>query len=304
MYTPTEKSHIALIISNTLYGLNFVFYAEIIGHYLTFQQLFTIRVLFSALFFIPFIISNKLYIVKFKNVMRIAFVALLMIFGKQYLLLWGMGHITPIDSSILFSFGPIITLIFAGVLHKSHFGVLKVVALIVGSIGSLLLLFFNSTPQSGVTILGYILILGSTISMAVNTTLIKPVLQDMGTVKVMGWYYLFAAVIVVPLFWSDMKAIDVVALPNNVLWQLGYIIVLGTALPGYLLYYATERSTVVHTALYTYIQPFVTTFTLLVFYGQTLSTTMVVALSIIFISILMEIKVYYIDKPKNRDAKL
>lgn len=303
-YTPTIKAHIALIISNALYGLNFVYYGEIIGHYLTFQQLFTVRVLFTALFFIPFIISKNLYLVKFKNFRRIAFVALLMIFGKQYLMLWGMGHITPIDSSILFSFGPIITLVFAGVLQKSHFGVLKVSALVVGAFGSLLLLFFNSTPQSGATILGYILILGSTISMAVNTTLIKPVLQDMGTIKVMGWYYLFAAVIVAPVFWSDLKAIDVVALPDKVLWQLSYIIVLGTALPSFLLYYATERSTVVHTALYTYIQPFVTTLTVLLFYHQSLSTTMRVALSIIFISILMEIKVYYIDKPKNRGAKL
>lgn len=300
MYSSTKKSHIALIVSNALYGLNFVFYGEIIGHYLTFQQLFTIRVLFTAIFFIPFIISKNLYLVKLKNFERIAFVALLMIFGKQYLMLWGMGHITPIDSSILFSFGPIITLIFAGVLQKKHFGVLKIVALVVGATGSLLLLFSNTTSQTGATFWGYMLILGSTISMAVNTTLIKPVLQEMGTIKVMGWYYVVAAVIVAPLFWSDLKAIDVAALPDKVIWQLAYIIILGTALPSYLLYYATERSTVFHTALYTYMQPFVTTLVALLFYHQSLSMVMRIALAIIFVSILMEIKVYYLDKPKNK----
>lgn len=304
MYSSTTKSHIALIISNALYGLNFVFYGEIIGHYLTFQQLFTIRVLFTAIFFIPFIISKNLYLVKLKNFERIAFVALLMIFGKQYLMLWGMGHITPIDSSILFSFGPIITLVFAGVLQKQHFDWLKITALVVGATGSLLLLFSNSTSQTGATFWGYMLILGSTVSMAVNTTLIKPVLQDMGTIKVMGWYYVVAAVIVAPIFWPDIKAIDVTALPDKVVWQLVYIVVLGTALPSYLLYYATERSTVFHTALYAYLQPFVTTVVAVLFYHQRLSEVMQIALSVIFISILMEIKVYYKVKPKNQDTKL
>ncbi|MEG2282477.1 MAG: EamA family transporter, partial [Rikenellaceae bacterium] len=150
-YGTLKKSHIALIFSNALYGLNFVFYGSIIGHYLTFEQLFTLRVLFTALFFMPFIISRSLYIVKAKNFWRIAFVAMLMIFGKQYFLLWGMGYITPIDSSIVFSFGPIITLIFAGVLQKSHFSILKIIALTMGVVGSLLLLFFNNTPQEGAT---------------------------------------------------------------------------------------------------------------------------------------------------------
>ncbi|MEG2282407.1 MAG: DMT family transporter, partial [Rikenellaceae bacterium] len=135
-------------------------------------------------------------------------------------------------------------------------------------------------------------------------TLIKPVLQDMGTLKVMGWYYVFAAVIVAPLFWHDIKAIDVGSLPCDVLWQIAYIVILGTALPSYLLYYATERTTSVHTALYCYIQPFVTTLVVMLFYHQPLSRIMMVALSVIFVSIIIEIIVYKRGKLKNRPLKV
>lgn len=37
--------------------------------------------------------------------------------------------------------------------------------------------------------------------------------------------------------------------------ELGYILILGTVLPMYLLYRGTEKLTSVHTALYRYIQP-------------------------------------------------
>jgi len=84
---------------------------------------------------------------------------------------------------------------------------------------------------------------------------ISPQLEKLGTLVVMGWYYIIGLAITAPFFWKYIDHVPFLRLPLFAQAELGYILILGTVLPMYLLYRGTEKLTSVHTALYRYIQP-------------------------------------------------
>ena len=124
------------------------------------------------------------------------------------------------------------------------------------------------------------------IAIAVNTVIIKPQLERLGTLVVMGWYYIIGLAITAPLFWKYIAHTPFLRLPMPALAELLYILLLGTVLPMYLLYRGTEKLTSVHTALYRYLQPVVATALALLRHQEKLDRANISAAAFIFIGIL------------------
>ena len=95
------------------------------------------------------------------------------------------------------------------------------------------------------------------VAIAINTVIIKPQLEKLGTLVVMGWYYIIGLAVTAPFFWKYIAHVPFLRLPLYAQAELAYILILGTVLPMYLLYRGTEKLTSVHTALYRYIQPLI-----------------------------------------------
>lgn len=250
-----KKAHLALLFSNILFGLNFTLFSTIINSWLTFQQLFFSRVLFSALFFIPFILSKHRYKISFEDFLRLFAIALLIIFGKQYLMLWGVGYTSATDASILATFAPITTLMVSSWVVKEKLHFLKILGISISVSGVMIMILFGGFTTQGNTSFGNILILLSTISAATNTIMAKPVLMRLSRATVMGWYYIIGLTVTAPVFWGDFMAINISDFSTSAWIDISWVIILGTILPNYLLYYGTERATSVHTGLYYYMQP-------------------------------------------------
>ena len=98
-------------------------------------------------------------------------------------------------------------------------------------------------------------VLVAVVAIAINTVIIKPQLERLGTLVVMGWYYIIGLAVTAPFFWKYIAHTQFLKLPLQAQAELAYILILGTVLPMYLLYRGTEKLTSVHTALYRYIQP-------------------------------------------------
>lgn len=261
------KAHLALLFANMLFGLNFALFSSIIKNWLTFGQLFYARIFFSALVFIPLIASQKRYKLDFEDFLRILTTTVLIIFGKQYLMLWGVAYTVPVDASILATLAPVITLSVSSFFVKEKLHLLKVLGIAMATSGVLIMLFFDGVVTHQTAAFGNLLIFLSTISAATNTILIKPALMKLSTIKVMGWYYIIGLVITTPLFYDDILTVNLHAISVQGWIDIAWVLALGTALPNYLLYYGTEKATSVHTALYFYAQP-VMAFLLSFFRGQ------------------------------------
>lgn len=252
----TAKGHVALIVANIIFGMNFTLFVSIIDNYMSFENLFFARVLLSALIFIPFGFIFMLRDVTWKIVLKILGTSVLIIYGKQFMMLWGAGHTNSIDSSTLATLGPIFTLVVSAIVVHEKIHSTKVAGIILGITGAMILIFHAGIPMSAHgRAFGDILILISVIAASTNTVFIKPVLMKYGTLPIMGWYYIVGLIITAPFFYKDFFQQDFSAIPTTGIIEILFVCLIGTILPNYLLYYGTNKLTSIHTAIYFYLQP-------------------------------------------------
>ena len=276
-----------LICANLLFGANFSFFVSLTRYYLDFRQIFMLQIVASALFFVPFaIFSQRSYRITWRDFGNILVVSLLVVYGWMFVLLWGASYTNPIDASTISTLGPVFTLIFARILTRTPIIPARVVGVVCALVGAGVLLFDNGFVFAhGSSNYGNALVLVAVVAIAINTVLIKPQLERLGTLVVMGWYYIIGLAITAPFFWKYVAHTPFLRLPMPALAELLYILLLGTVLPMYLLYHGAEKLTFVHTALYRYIQPVIATILALLRHQEKIDRANIVAAVLIFVGI-------------------
>lgn len=291
IYSPTMgkiQYNWDLICANLLFGANFSFFVSLTKYFLDFRQIFMLQILASAMFFVPFaIFSERSYRITWRDFGNILIVSLLIVYGWMYMLLWGASYTNPIDASTISTLGPVFTLLFARIISHTPLAPARIAGIVFAFIGAGILLFDNGFVFAhGSSNYGNALVLVAVVAIAVNTVIIKPQLERLGTLVVMGWYYIIGLAITAPLFWKYIAHTPFLRLPMPALAELLYILLLGTVLPMYLLYRGTEKLTSVHTALYRYLQPVVATALALLRHQEKLDRANISAAAFIFIGIL------------------
>ena len=254
------KYNMALVAANVLFGANFSFYVSLTRYYFAFQQIFMMQVAVAAAFFIPFaLFSKRSYRVTVEDFGSIFIVAILVIYGWMYMLLWGASKTSPIDASTIATLGPVFTLIVAHIVAPQRISKLKAAGAAVAMCGALVLLSDRGRNLLGTAdeAFGNALVLCAVVAIAANTVLIKQQLQRYGELVIMGWYYIIGFVMAAPFFWREVVDISFLQMPIFPLLELFYVLFFGTVLPMWLLYVGSSQLTAVHSALYRYIQPIV-----------------------------------------------
>ena len=284
------KYNLALLAANVLFGANFSFYVSLTRYYLSFEQIFMLQVLVAAAFFIPFaILSRRSYRITIEDFGSIFIVALLVIYGWMYLLLWGASCTSPIDASTIATLGPAFTLIIARIVRPQSTQWERILGIIIAlaGAGTLLVDKGETLMSSDTKAFGNALVLCAVICIAANTVLIKPQLQRYGALTVMGWYYIIGFAMVAPFFWSEIDGLNLLHLPWGALAELLYILILGTVLPMWLLYLGSAHLSTLHTALYRYVQPIVATCLSLMRGQNNIDRTNIIGASLIFVGIIL-----------------
>lgn len=298
------RYNLDLVVANLLFGANFSFYVSLTRNWLDFQQIFMLQVLSAAIFFIPFALFSRCsYRITWRDAGRIVLVTLLVVYGWMYLLVWGSSYTSPIDASVIATVGPALTLIADHIVHPRSYVRLRVVGIVCALSGGGVLIFSHGfTFAHGSQAYGNALVFVAVIAIAINTVIIKPQLQKLGTLVVMGWYYIIGLAVTAPFFWKYIDHTQFLRLPLQGQAELGYILILGTVLPMYLLYRGTEHLTSVHTALYRYIQPLAAG-VLAIWRGQAhFSGENLVAMVLIFAGIILVATVHATPRVRRRSA--
>ncbi len=292
-----RKAIVALILGNTLLGINFTLYSSLLEKYIDYRQLFVLIVFANALFYLPSIGRKHKYKFTLKEVFLLVVISVVIVYGKEFFLLRGVERTNSLDASTLATITPVITLVLSSLYHRERMGRYKVLGVVAILMGSFVLMAENfSRDQVGVLLSGNIFIFISVFASAAHTVYVKNMLERHHFNVVMAWIYLIGIFIslpyVVTMDWSSLATIPIVG------WvQLLIVLVFGTALPSYLLYYAVERLTSTHSALFSYFQP-LSALTLGVMLGQKLFYfDNIIALVLISIGVLIVVYRY------RKDAK-
>lgn len=284
------RYNIALIVANVLFGVSFSVFVSLFDTTLDFQLLFAMQIVVSALIFIPLAVCDaRFWHLPIEDFGTIFVVALLVIFGWWYLLLWGASYANPIDASTLSTLGPIFTLIAAMILHSQEANRRDIAGIVVALSGAAVLLVERGGRlfDEGGEGYGNALIILAVMAIAVNTVLITPVVRRYGVKVVMGWYYIIGVVLAMPLIVEVLPSVLTLKITLLAGCELGYVLLLGTALPMYLLYVGSEHLTPTHTALYRYLQPAVATLLVVIRGQSSIDYANIVGAALIFVGILL-----------------
>ena len=285
----TLRHHIALVVSNILFGISFSAYVSLLQGVISQSQLFVLQLLFPMFIFTPLAMSHRgFFRLSLDDFGSIFIVALLVVFGWWYLLMKGASYTNPIDASTIATIGPIFTLMTSFIVQSRRATKGEILGIIVAIVGVVAILVDRGRMLLGKVgeAYGNALVLCAVVAIAVNTVLITPVLRRCGTVVVMGWYYLIGTVLSMPLIVAELPTINISDFTHLQLVEMGYILLFGSALPMYLLYKSSEHLTAMHNAIYRYIQPIVATI-VAVSRGQTIiDRTNIVGAVLIFLGML------------------
>lgn len=209
------RYNLDLVFANVFFGANFSFYVSLTRNYLDFQQIFMLQVLSAAIFFIPFaLFSKQSFRITWRDAGNILIVTLLIVYGWMYMLLWGSSYTTPIDASIIATLGPAFTLIMDHLMHPHKYIRARVVGVVCALVGAAILLFSDGfTLTHGSRAQGNLFVLVAVVAIAINTVIIKPQLEKLGTLVVMGWYYIIGLAVTAPFFWKYIAHVPFLRLP-------------------------------------------------------------------------------------------
>ena len=257
------KGHAALWVANIVWGLNApigksVLWSEANPGGVNPFALSVYRMVGAALLFW----TVSLLLPRERVARRdIALLLLASVFGiqlNQMLFLWGLSLTSPIETSIIATVVPVLTMVLATLFLREPITWLKAGGVFLGCAGALILILVSQhgTGHSS-SVMGDVLCIVSAVSYATYLTAFRNVIVRYSPVTTMKWMFLFAAIVAVVIYYRPLTAVDYAGLAPRTWAGIGYVVVCSTFL-SYLMVPIGQhhlRPTVV--SMYNYVQPVV-----------------------------------------------
>ena len=256
------KGHLSVAAAYTIFGLNVVLCKDIANSEAVDPfVLFTFRAIGASALFWIFSLFMPAEKIEKGDMWRIALASFLGLFLTQVSFLFGITMVTPIDSSILGTLGPIFTMFFAyffvgePITYKKAGGVAIALA-------GVIFLIFNTVHSDGTSAsswMGVALLLVNSLTFSMYLGIFRPLISKYSVVTFMKWAFLFSLLLSLPFSLKGMLTMDYAAIPLAVRWEIGYLIVFATFIAYYLIPYGQKfiRPTLV--SMYNYLSPIIAT---------------------------------------------
>lgn len=289
-------AHAALVLANASWGL----ISPVIKHLLLMGPISALalsglRILgATALFWIvSFAVPSK-WLPKEKIARRdwlpIFVSSLLIITLNQALYIIGLEYTSPIDSSVVSSTTPIFTMILAAIFISEPITRLKGFGVLLGMIGTLMLIFSEAHTDTHATnpMLGNSLCLVAQFCAAVYYVFYKGLASRYSAFTLMKWMFLFsAASYALPFCIGDLMEVSWAQMPLAGWADAAFIIVFPTFIAYTIIPFAQKRLKPTLISMYNYLQP-VFSFIYSAIIGLAVFTfTKSVAIALIFVGVYM-----------------
>lgn len=296
MISKTLKGHSSMFAANVLWGLNAPFIKMVLlSGFITALPIASLRMIGSAIVFwlaSLFVPKEK---VSTKDLIALFFASLLGLTLNQGLFTYGLSLTSPINSSIVATTSPIITMLIAAVYLKEPITGKKVFGVLLGAAGAVMLIIggVGENSSSGYWI-GDVLCLAAQCAFSLYMVLYKGLVSRYSPITVMKWMFLFAAICWLPFVSNQLIAIDFAAMPLRVYGLVAFVILGGTFFPYLFVPIGQKNLRPTVAVMYNYLQPIVATL-LAVFWGlDTFGYLKGTAILLVFLG------VYIVTRSKSR----
>ena len=257
------KGHAALWVANIIWGLNApigksVLWSETHPQGVSPFALSVYRMLGACLLFWTVSLFLPREKVAPRDIVLLLFASVFGIQLNQMLFLWGLSLTSPIDTSIIATIVPVLTMVLATLFLREPITWLKAGGVLLGCGEALLLILVSRHGTGGTSsVAGDVLCVISAVSYATYLTAFRNVIVKYSPVTTMKWMFLFAAVAAVAIYYRPLAEVDYAALAPRTWAGIGYVVVCSTFLSYFMVPVGQRylRPTVV--SMYNYVQPLV-----------------------------------------------
>lgn len=257
----THIGHLSIFAVNLIFGINTPITKSILNSSMNIDALALTYLRFIGATLVFWLVSIVFKIPKASK-KDIPFFILASFFGvvlNQTSFVFGLSKTSPVDASIVVSLTPIVTMIFSAIFVKEPITFKKVLGVLIGCSGALILILSNVSSGGNSNWIGNAICFVSCLSYGLYLTAFKPLIQRNHPITLMKWMFLFGTIISTPFTFSHLTNIEFSQIDADITLRILYVILGATFVTYLLIPVGQTRIRPTTLSMYNYLQPIVTT---------------------------------------------
>lgn len=250
------RVHIALFLVSLIYAATFSIAKEVMPAYIKPMGLIGIRVWgaivllwFTHALFVREKIREK------KDYLELLKCAVFGVAANMLLFFKGLSITTPINGAILMVTTPLFVGFFSFFILKEKATAVKIIGLMLGVSGALLLLVGPKLSFSSATLSGDVMVILNAIIYAYYLIFAKPLLHKYNPITVIKWTFLFGGILILPFSLPELQQVSWIEIPSHIWYSISFLIIGATFLTYLLNGWALRHANSSLVGAYIYLQP-------------------------------------------------
>ncbi len=281
------KGHGAMLLANSMWGLmSPIAKIVMVGGIVSPLVLSDLRIFGAMILFWIVSFFRKPEHVESHDMIRLFVASLLAIVFNQGCFIFGVGLTSPADASIITTSMPLWAMILAAFILKEPITSKKVLGILFGAGGALLLILGSSSGSahsSGASpVWGDVLVLLAQLSYALYIVIFKNFVSKYSLITIMKWMFTFAFLCLLPFSYNSLMATEWHLLSTDAVISILYVIVCATFLSYMLIVVGQKNLRPTVAGMYNYVQPIVASIVSIYLGMDSFNVTKVVAVLLIF----------------------
>lgn len=283
---------IAVSIATLIYGVTFTVAKEVMPMYIKPFAFIVLRVGGAAIVFWLlglFVKAKPIEKSDYKKIIMAAFFGV----GLNMLTFFkGLSYTTPISASVMMVTAPILVLIFASVLLKERLVLRKIIGIIIGLIGAIILIVYGSSSDADAKnmMLGNFLVFINAASYAMYLVQVKKLIAKYNPIVFVKWLYLFGLLFVLPFGFLELTEVQWYLMPTSIYLKVGFVVLFTTCLTYLFNLFALSKLKPTTVSVFIYLQPVIASIYALIVGSDTLNIVKIVATLLIFLGVFLVTK--------------
>ena len=278
------KAHLALLIANIIYALNYDWAKDVMeGEHIQPFAFILLRVTGASILFwsLAFIFYEK---VAKKDLIKMLFCGLFGVAANQLMFFQGLDLTSRIHASIIMVSSPVLVALLSMFILNEKFTITRFLGISLGIGGATYLIIQKNSSASGASFNGDIFVFMNAASYGLYLVLVKSLMKKYAPLTVIRWVFTFGLLFVIPFGFSQLNSIDF-NMPDDIILKIGLVIVFTTFFCYLLNIYGIKRVSPTVVSSYIYLQPILTAFFAIMAKDESLDISMIISSIAIFLGV-------------------
>lgn len=278
---------IAVAIATIIYGITYTVAKEVMPNYVAAFGFILLRVLGATIVFWVIGLFIKAKPIEKGDFKKIAIASFFGVGLNMLTFFKGLSYTSPINASVIMVTTPILVLIFSSILIKEKLVRNKIIGIIIGLIGAVVLIVYGSSSKGNTEnmVLGNFLVFINAASYGMYLVVTKKLIAKYHPIVFIKWLYLFGLVFVIPFSFSEFMAIQWSVMPASIYFKIGFVVFFTTCITYLFNLYGLSKLKPTTVSVFIYLQPVIATLYALLVGSDSLNDVKVIATILIFLGV-------------------